>query len=309
MTAIEALRRGDLQAALDELKQQIREKPRDAALRIFLFQLSAVTGQWDRALSQLNLAGQLDPAAEMMVTSYRTAIQCEQLRAQIFAGKRSPLVLGEPDAWIAAMIQAVELRAQHQVQAAEQLRQRAFDAAPAVGGTIRWRIAGTGTEEQTQTDAFTWLADADGVLGPILEAIVNGRYYWVPFQNIEAIRLQPPEDLRDLVWAPAELTWVGGGSQVGFIPTRYLGSESCEDDAIRLARKTQWHTNEHGLEVALGQRLLATDQAEYSLLDIREILFQPAGPANADQARSATSNDAAASADVNQTPEARPQHG
>lgn len=284
MTATEALRRGDLQTAAEELKQQIRDNPRDAALRIFLFQLSAVTGQWERALSQLNLAGQLDPAAEMMVTSYRATIQCERLRAEVFAGKRSPLVLGEPDPWVAAMIQALALQAQGKAQAAEPLRQQAFEAAPAIGGTIRWRSAGTGSDEQTQTAEFQWLADADMLLGPILEAIVNGRYYWVPFQQIEAIRLQPPADLRDLVWAPAEFTWVGGGSQVGFIPARYIGSEASADDAIRLARHTRWQTDADGVEAAQGQRLLATDQAEYPLLDIREILFQHPAHAEAQPA-------------------------
>ncbi len=296
MTATEALRRGDLHTAAEELKQQVRDKPRDAALRIFLFQLSAVTGQWERALSQLNLAGQLDPAAEMMVTSYRRAIQCERLRADVFAGKRSPLVLGEPAPWLAAMIQALALRAQREVQAADALRQQAFEAAPETAGTIRWRVAGAGNEEQTQTAEFQWLADADLSLGPILEAIVNGRYYWVPFQQIEAIRLQPPVDLRDLVWAPAEFTWVGGGSQVGFIPTRYFGSESCEDDAVRLARKTQWQMDEGGIEVAQGQRLLATDQAEYSLLDIREILFQHPDRTEDQQAQSDLQADAEAPA-------------
>jgi len=308
MTATEALRRGDLQTAAEELKQQIRDNPRDAALRIFLFQLSAVTGQWERALSQLNLAGQLDPAAEMMVTSYRTAIQCERLRAEVFAGKRSPLVLGEPDPWIAAMLQALALRAQGELQAAEPLRQQAFDAAPAIGGTIRWRTAGAGSDEQTQTAEFQWLADADVSLGPILEAIVNGRYYWVPFQQIEAIRLQPPVDLRDLVWAPAEFTWVGGGSQVGFIPTRYFGSEACDDDAVRLGRKTQWQTGEAGVEVGQGQRLIATDQAEYPLLDIREIVFLHAASSQDGQAEDEKRSPGRADAEVPETSGDR-QHG
>ena len=31
---------------------------------------------------------------------------------------------------------------------------------------------------------FAWIADADTRLGPVLEAIINGRYFWVPFQRI-----------------------------------------------------------------------------------------------------------------------------
>jgi protein involved in temperature-dependent protein secretion len=34
---------------------------------------------------------------------------------------------------------------------------------------------------------FAWLADADVRLGPVLEAIVDGKYYWIPFGNLSAI--------------------------------------------------------------------------------------------------------------------------
>ena len=31
---------------------------------------------------------------------------------------------------------------------------------------------------------FEWVADADSRLGPVMEAIINGRYYWVPFARL-----------------------------------------------------------------------------------------------------------------------------
>ena len=60
MNAEESLRDGDLQATLDALQAQVRADPSDAKLRVFLFQLQCVLGQWDRALTQLNVAGDMD---------------------------------------------------------------------------------------------------------------------------------------------------------------------------------------------------------------------------------------------------------
>ena len=45
---------------------------------------------------------------------------------------------------------------------------------------------------------FEWLADADMRLGPVLEAYINGRYAWIPFARLGRIRIEAPEDLRDV---------------------------------------------------------------------------------------------------------------
>ena len=91
MTAQELLREGQLDEALAALQQEIRQSPADAKLRVFLFQLLAVQGQWDRALTQLSVVGELDALALPMVQTYREAIRCEVLRSEVFAGKRTPL--------------------------------------------------------------------------------------------------------------------------------------------------------------------------------------------------------------------------
>jgi len=58
----------------------------------------------------------------------------------------------------------------------------------------------------------------------------------------------------DLVWAPAQLTWTNGGEAMGMIPTRYPGSEQAADNALRLARKTQWQPLGDEQYAGLGQR-------------------------------------------------------
>jgi type VI secretion system protein ImpE len=260
MSAQETLRDGNVDQALAELQQEVRRNSSDPKLRVFLFQLLSVQGQWERALVQLNTAAELDSASLAMAQMYREALRCEALRAEVFAGKRSPVIFGEPPAWIGSLVEALRWTAQGQHEAAGPLREQAFDAAPASPGSINGQ-------------PFQWLADADPRLGPVIEAIVAGKYFWVPVQNIRRIGLEKPADLRDLVWMPAQFTWANGGEAVGVIPTRYPDSERSADDAIRLARKTEWVEVASGVCLGLGQRLWATDEGDFALMDTREINF------------------------------------
>jgi type VI secretion system protein ImpE len=261
--AEQALRDGDPQKALKLLQDQIRSKPSDAKLRTFLFQLLCVLGQWDRALNQLNVAGELDASTLAMVQTYREAIQCEALRAEIFAGLRAPVIFGEPQPWMAQLAEALKLDATDPAAAAS-LRDQAFDTAPASPGSI------DGTR-------FDWLADADSRLGPVLEAIVNGRYVWVPFMRIARIEIDPPTDLRDAVWTAATFTWSNGAQTVGLIPTRYPGSVDAADDALKLARRTEWSG-----DYPLGQRMFTSGEADYPLMDARVIEFDAIEDDNTD---------------------------
>ncbi len=257
------LQAGELEETLNQLQAQVRDSPSKAELRIFLFQLLAVMGQWQRALTQLNVAGELDAAALAMVQTYREAIRCEVLRAEVFAGKRSPLLFGQPAQWAANLVEALRLSADGHYAQSNDLREKAFELAPVSPGVCDGK-------------RFAWIADADMRLGPVVEAIVNGQYYWIPFDQIRQITIEEPADLRDMVWMPAYFVWANGGESVGLIPTRYPGSETYGDGGIRLARKTEWQQYGEGFYVGLGQRLLSTDTDEYPLMDIRSISLDTA---------------------------------
>ncbi len=252
--------------ALKRLQERVREKPQDAKLRTFLFQLLCVLGQWDRAQAQLELCGQLDHATLAMVNTYREALKCELVREAVFAGKTTPMIFGQPQAWIASMVEALQADARGEVDLAARLRADALDAAPATAGTL-------------DGASFEWIADADSRLGPVLEAVVNGRYVWVPFGTLAKVSIEAPADLRDLVWAPAHLTLVNGGDTVALVPTRYAGSGSQADGALQLSRKTEWLAIGADQYRGLGQRVLTTSGAELGLLEVREIVLQ--APADA----------------------------
>ena len=255
------LRGGDPSAALSDLQEQVRKNPSNAKLRVFLFQLLAIEGRWDRARTQLNVAGELDSGNLAMVQTYREALLCEALRDQIFAGHRSPLIFGQPATWIALVVEALRLAAAGEIEQSQQVRDEAFAAAPVTRGVI-------------DGQPFEWIADADARLGPILETIISGRYYWVPFNRIREIRIEAPADLRDTVWMPAYFTWANGGESVGLIPTRYPGSHASADPQLRLARRTEWTDRGAELFTGLGQRMLATDAGEYPIMDARAIRLE-----------------------------------
>jgi type VI secretion system protein ImpE len=256
-----AFRAGDLAGALRVLQTDVRSRPQDAKLRIFLAQLLMVLGQWERAQNQLSVAAELDVEAMPMAHAYRTAIQCEQLRAAVFAGERSPLVFGEPEPWIALLVQALSVGL-HTPAAAFELRAQAFEQAPASSGSAN------GT-------AFEWIADADSRLGPVLEVLLNGAYYWVPFHRIARVAIEAPADIRDLVWLPAQFIWSNGGEAMGLIPARYPGVGADTEPALLLGRRTDWNALGADQYAGAGQKVLATDEADFGVQDLREVIVAP----------------------------------
>src|SRR3569623_3720000 len=118
---------------------------------------------------------------------------------------------------------------------------------------------------------FAWIADADSRRGPVMEAIVNGRYYWIPFSRVKEIRVEKPQDLRDIAWMPASLSLANGGDVVAFIPTRYPGSESAKAPRLVMARSTEWQERPADTFLGLGQRLWTTDQGDHALMDVRVV--------------------------------------
>lgn len=273
-TAEALIAAGDPQGALKALQAQVRSQAADVKLRTFLFQLLSVLGQWQRALQQLQVCGELDAGTLAMVNTYREALQCEAVREAVFAGKTLPHAFGRPEAWVALLAEALQAEGRGDAAAAARLREQAFEAAPATAGSVNGQ-------------PFDWIADADSRLGPMLEVIINGRYGWVPFSQLAKVSIEAPSDLRDLVWAPAHLEFPNGGETVALIPTRYAGTAASEDAGLQMARKTEWLAIGEEHFRGLGQRVLSTPEQELGLLEVREIVLTPAPAAAGDDGAAA----------------------
>jgi len=252
---------GEPRSALELVQSSVKKKPADTSLRVFLFELLAVLGDWDRAEQQLDVIQGLGDADSLVMSiTYSSALQAERQRQQVFAGQAEPSTLGQSEQWVGDMVKALGLLTTGDVVAAARLRDGAFEAAPARPGLLN-------------DTPFTWVADADPRIGPCLEVIVNSEYYWVPSTHIKALTITEPENLRDLVWLPVQFEWMDGEEKIGLIPVRYPGSETSAEGAVNLSRTTLWNVISDNYALGIGQRQLATDSSEYALLDIRSLSF------------------------------------
>ena len=126
---------------------------------------------------------------------------------------------------------------------------------------------------------FESLEDSDPRIGPRLELFAAGAYLWIPFAHIESIEVEAPRRLRDLLWIPA-LVRTGPafrGTELGevLLPVMAPFSFRSSDDNVRLGRATEW-TEQDGISVPAGQRMLSVDGEDFPILEIRKIEFTSA---------------------------------
>jgi type VI secretion system protein ImpE len=256
-TPEEFFRAGALAECRQALEERLREKPQEEAPRIFYFQLLLALCEWDRAQRQLQTLESLGAINPLFSKVFTGLIQAERFRAEVFAGQRAPLLLGEPPKWVASLVEALKHPANS--TAAASLRAQALAEAEPTGG-------------RCNDETFAWVMDGDARLGPVLEVILEGQYYWVPFAVTRKISLEKPQDLRDFVWAPGQFTWVNGGQVAGHMPVRYPFPVSPPPaPAGLLAKITEWEEVSSGQFLGRGQRRWLADTGEYALLETRQM--------------------------------------
>src|SRR3954466_12213441 len=101
---------------LAEGQSSVRSDPANAKRPVMLFQLMVLSGQWDRAPTHLCVIKEMDGEADGFVRTYREVVRCELFRKEVFAGAKTPLVLGEPPEWIARLTEALRLLGEGRVE-------------------------------------------------------------------------------------------------------------------------------------------------------------------------------------------------
>ncbi|KVE72322.1 type VI secretion system accessory protein TagJ [Burkholderia vietnamiensis] len=243
-----------LSEQIERISARLRAQPTTASHRWALFQLMCVTGEWTRAIQQLQTWAKLEPGQAPTAQVYRDLIRAERWRRQVVDGCERPGFVLEPPAWLDGLLTALRFAADGQIEQADGAREAALDAAASVA------VRGP------QGNA-AWIVDSDSSFGPVCEVITAGHYRWVPFTDLVAWRVSPPTKLVDLVWAPCTLTLVDGAIVHGFMPARYPGSEA-GDDAMRLGRSTVWQESGRTGVTALGRKTWATDRGDFSLFEL-----------------------------------------
>ena len=74
------------------------------------------------------------------------------------------------------------------------------------------------------------------------EAIINGRYYWIPFSRLTRVSIEPPTDLRDMVLAKAAVLqgWIDAGRMAPVDPvhlffTIWAATQTYADFEVQVA--------------------------------------------------------------------------
>lgn len=254
-----------LSTALAQTESEVKAFPADADKRAGWVQLLLLYGDWQRATAQLQAWQALAPQAKPTTQQLADTVAAEIRREQVFRGEIPPAFLTPPCAWLSALANAL----QASTERADELRNQAFQQAAESAGTFSQSDVG----EQTASVDFSWLADADSRLGPVCELILDDGYYWVPFQDIESISFQAPQNAVHLIWAHTMVKWRSGKQQVCQIPARYPLTATT-NDSQRLGRQTDWlELNDNGHYAGHGQKTWVTESDEVALLTLRQIQF------------------------------------
>lgn len=251
-----------LASALERLENDIRQHPAQADLRAAFVQLLCLAGNWTRATLQLKSWLALTPAAQPTVTLLEQAIQGEKQRAAVFAGEATPKMPDHAWPWLGTFSQALGLP----VQEANTRREQALLEVQLNPGKL--------IDTDQNAYPFDWLMDGDARLGPVCEVIVNGKYFWIPFQAIQEISFQAPVSVTDLVWRHASVVLTDGSEQVCQIPVRYPLTENNEDSEL-LSQTTQWEAiDQQGyFYQGKGQKIWLNDQQEFPILSLSVVSF------------------------------------
>ena len=267
MNAKDLFDAGELSAAVEQLNQEVRVHPTDSRLRTFLFELLCFAGDYQRAERQLDVIAQQSANLELGTQTYRRVLAGERGRIAVATEDSLPTFLLEPPPFVALHLAALRHLGEDKPAEARVLLTQAAEAHPAVRGKV-------------DGQAFSDFSDGDVVLSPFLEAIIRGRYVWVPFAQIRRFTVAAPKHLRDLLWAPGTLETLSGPSGEIFLPVLYSGSFRHQDDLVKLGRMTDWEDAGEGLRRGVGQRMFFVDDGEKSILEIREVEFNVNGESN-----------------------------
>ncbi|MCP3965298.1 MAG: virulence protein SciE type [Lentisphaerae bacterium] len=252
---------GKLEEFQAKVMEDVRNAPDNSANRILLIQIFCLRGEWKRAEKQLSAVADIDTKVQLWSGLYSRAVLCEMLREKVFSGEKSPLVFGEPEPWNALLFKALQCHIDGKLEAAAELRQQAFEQAPALPGSLN----GSG---------FEWVADADTRLGPMLEVIVNGKYFWMPFTRLRKVIIEEPKHIVDLIWTEAKIELANSTKLIGYIPTRYAESSCSNDEQVVLGKVTDWNNPYEDTWVGTGQRCLVTEDGTVPITKVRELIIE-----------------------------------
>ena len=174
----------------------------------------------------------------------------------MFGEKAQPEFLAAPPEHIRLRLLGMTQLADGASAEAAESFQQANDQAPALKGTLNDK-------------PFEGLRDGDDCLGPVLEVLSKGRYFWVPFEQIESVTMSAPRFPRDLLWIRADLETKEGDAGPVFLPSLYPGTSQETDAQLKLGRLTDWRGE--AIVRGVGLKTFFVGDQESGILDWRSL--------------------------------------
>lgn len=258
MTPKQLLDQADLSAAIAKTTEALKNDPANVQNRTFLFELLCFAGDLERAVKQLDALARGDTEAEIAVSRYRSALEAEKLRRQLYTEGRTPGLPKDVPAYTQHHLQAIAKVREGRAEEARALLEQAFEQRPAVACSING-------------ETFDDIRDADDLLAPFLEIFTVNNYSWVPWEAVKSVTIEPPKHLRDLMWMPATVELQIGMLGEVFLPALYAQSYQHADNQVKLGRVTDWRSDLEGLALASGQKMLVAGDRDWPFLEIRQL--------------------------------------
>ncbi len=124
---------------------------------------------------------------------------------------------------------------------------------------------------------FIGIDDADPRIRQNLEVFIAGSYTWIPIHYLRKLEIQPPANLRDLVWASARVETSSDFrlQELGEVLLPVLSPQSFrhEDELVQLGRETAWEPDETYGELPYGAKTMVIDGVDVPLLQIRSVTW------------------------------------
>lgn len=254
MTPRDALADGSLIEAVELQDVIVRDRPDDAAGRLFLFELLTLAGRLNDARTQLRAIASPDPDWPAVRRGFAQLLKAESARRR---GKRT--AFGDEPAHFKA-------------------RWRAFRAVRADGQAGAWvdRADDTSPELRGHVDGreFEGLRDTDDRFGSVLEVFVGPVWVWVPFERLRRVALAPAVGVLDAAFRPARLRFADGQELTATLPLLYPGSHTA-DGVFATGLETDW-PDAGGPVCGVGARVMMVGDEDLVLGDCRQFDLRPA---------------------------------
>jgi len=262
MEALELLNQGQLNEAIDAAREVVKAQPTLVEARELFAELLCLKGELERADKQLETIVIQQPQSAITAVLLRQLIRAEIARREVWNEGRMPEFVGKPD-WtcrqtLEALIAFREESYAQSLQLIEEIEEK------------RQTIEGV-----CDGSPFTGFRDMDDLCLAFFEVLTStGKYFWIPFSQVESVEFSPAARPRDLLWRQCEISVQNGPEGVVYMPVLYPRTGASDDIAIRMGRKTDWLVEDERPILGLGQRVFGLGDREIGIMEIEQLVFK-----------------------------------